>query len=51
MKNKGIFIIIFIMFIVNSVLQINDYVKAQEKNINIEVLIDGIDDVPKVGRR
>ena len=38
------------MFIVNSVLQINDYVKAQEKNINIEVLIDGIDDVPKVGR-
>ena len=27
-----------------------NYVKAQEKNINIEVLIDGIDDVPKVGR-
>jgi len=47
-KNKKVFIIIFITLIVASVLSINDYAKAQEKNINIEVLIDGIDDVPKV---
>ena len=50
MKNKKVFIIIFITLIVASVLSINDYAKAQEKNINIEVLIDGIDDVPKAGR-
>ena len=49
-KNKKVFIIIFITLIVASVLSINDYAKAQEKNINIEVLIDGIDDVPKTGR-
>ena len=51
-KNKGVFIVIFITLIVFNVFLIREYThaKAQEKNINIEVLIDGIDDVPKVGR-
>ena len=48
MKNIGVFTIIFIVFIVANVFLINGYVKAQE--INIEVLIDGLDDVPNVGR-
>ena len=48
MKNIGVFTIIFIVFIVANVFLINEYVKAQE--INIEVLIDGLDDVPNVGR-
>jgi len=32
------------------ILLVNDYVKAQGGNINIEVLIDGVDDIPKIGR-
>ena len=48
MRNKGFFAAIFIVCIVSVVFLINDYVKAQE--INIEILIDGVDDVPKVGR-
>ena len=48
MRNKGVFTAIFIVFIVSNVFLINEYVKAQE--INIEILIDGVDDVPKVGR-
>ena len=50
MKNKGILLMVSIIFIVTSVLQINDYVKAQETNTNIEVLILGLDDVPKAGQ-
>ena len=52
MKNKGVFIIIFITLIVFNVFLIREYThaKAPKKNANIEVLINGVDDVPKVGR-
>ncbi|NLW25968.1 MAG: hypothetical protein GXY93_00820, partial [Hungateiclostridium saccincola] len=48
MKIEGVYKIIILILIATGVFLINNYVKAQE--INIEVLIDGVDDVPKVGR-
>ena len=50
-KNKVIFtIVLFMVLIAVGILLVNDYVKAQGGNINIEVLIDGVDDIPKIGR-
>jgi hypothetical protein len=49
-KIKGIFIIIFIAFIIVGVLLLDNYAKALGNSVNIEILIDGVDDVPKVGR-
>jgi len=50
MKNKTIFITIIIIFTVFSMLQMKNRVKVYSANTNIEVLIDGINDMPKVGR-
>ena len=50
MKNKVIFAITFIILVVANIFLINEYAKAQGTNINIEVLIEGKDEVPKTGR-
>ena len=50
MEKKTIFITIITIFVVFSILQMKDSVKVYSANNSIEVLIDGIDDLPKAGR-
>jgi hypothetical protein len=50
MKNKKILLMLSILFIVAITLHINNNVKGQEPGVNIEVLIEGQDEMPQTGR-